>query len=76
MIKFKEKKVGQEFTYRGHLLRTERCGNFRCYKCGIKNLYKRHRIEDKCEIVHKCDNRYRKDKKYVFFKDLGKLSKK
>ena len=73
MIKFKEKKVGEEFTYRGHLLRTESCGNFRCYKCGIGYLYHGN---ERCEKVHKCDNRYRKDKEYVFFKDLGKLSKK
>lgn len=75
MIKFKQKKDGQEFTYRGHLFKAIKFGkywSFRCYHCGIKNLYKRYRGYE-CEIVHKCRC---KDGSYLYFKDLGKLFKK
>lgn len=72
MIKFKQKKAEQEFTYRGHILKAEiweKFPLFRCYHCGIKNLYKR----ENCDVVHKCKC---KDGKYLFFKHLGKFSKK
>lgn len=76
MIRFKQKKEGEEFTYRGHLFKTVKYGKdwqFRCYHCGIKNLNKRYRIGNTCEFVHKCKC---KNGSSLYFEDLGKLFKK
>lgn len=75
MLRFKEKKEGQEFTYRGHRLLTVRSkydGFYStCYKCAMRNRKKYNHINF-CKKEHKC----RPQQDVIFYyKDLGKIKK-
>ena len=75
MLKFKLKKEGQKFTYRGHRLITVKANNdgyySTCYKCAIQEfrLYKTLRDKLSCREAHKCKENC------FYFKSLGKVKK-
>lgn len=74
MLRFKPKKEGQEFTYRGHRLLTVRAksdGYYTCYYCAMR-FRKKFKNINLCQKDHKC----RPEKNVIFYyKDLGKIKK-
>lgn len=76
MLRFKPKKEGQEFTYKGHRLLTVRAkyeGYYStCYNCAMR-FRKSFKNTSLCQKDHKC----RPEKNVIFYyKDLGKIKKK
>lgn len=75
MLRFKPKKEGQEFTYKGHRLLTVRSksdGYYTCYYCAMR-FRKSFKNTSLCQKDHKC----RPQKDVIFYyKDLGKIKKK
>lgn len=75
MLRFKPKKEGQEFTYKGHRLLTVRSksdGYYTCYYCSMR-FRKSFKNTSHCQKDHKC----RPEKNVIFYyKDLGKIKKK
>lgn len=76
MLRFKPKKEGQEFTYKGHRLLTVRAKYegyyFTCYNCAMR-FRKSFKNTGHCQKDHKC----RPEKNVIFYyKDLGKIKKK
>lgn len=76
MLRFKQKKEGQEFTYKGHRLLTVKAtynGYYStCYNCAMR-FRKSFKNTSLCQKDHKC----RPEKNVIFYyKDLGKIKKK
>ena len=75
MLRFKPKKEGQEFTYKGHRLLTVRSKSdgyyTTCYYCAMR-FRKKFKNINLCQKDHKC----RPEKNVIFYyKDLGKIKK-
>ena len=76
MLRFKPKKEGQEFTYKGHRLLTIRAKSvsywLTCHLCAMR-FRKSFKNTSLCQKDHKC----RPEKNVIFYyKDLGKIKKK
>lgn len=79
MLKIKEKAIGQNFKYRGFILKTfnhineDKWDYIRCSKCSLYNNSCRKKGYDFCSAKHICAYKYRKDGKNAYFKNIEEI---